>query len=540
MYIASLWLPLKIYKAIFKRLGGFKVADKSKIVNKGRDKNDSYEALVRAVTLAAYRQFDNYVEGSPESSFDTRVLHTYPDAIVLMDTYSEKLYEASYLISNSEVVFSSLREVKEEYVLKRARIAGIEIDIQAEKAVKNAVELGGPIVMKNEAQQIALAPVLVPGEEDSDGEVLTSEKIQEVAHNWLAHYQNVDYMHTLNNTAVPVESYILPADMEVDMYGDKTIVPKGSWILGAKMNDDTWAGVMDGTLRGFSVMGVKKSVFESAFKSEDKGKVFEGAVKRTLLEDLGEDWVATHVSIVDQPAVPKAKFFSFKRAEDKKEDLINDKSSVSEDNLLVSEKSSEKSFSLKEAVLKFISGLNKKEENSVDKNKENNTGISKDEIVSTIAEAVKTSVETAMGDTSNRITTLETEIASIKSALKTDENSNTTPEGSTEEGAGEGEPTNAAGENENSETGEGTSEPVGDSAQKSGEESESKDSELEAFKSQIVERLNSIDQALSKKGITVSKGLNPATADEVKDTSSKGVLLELERDSFGRSLKRAK
>lgn len=36
------------------------------------------------------------------------------------------------------------------------------------------------------------------------------------------------------------------------------------------------------------------------------------ALKRTLLRDLGVDWVAPFVSVVDEPAVPKAKFFALK------------------------------------------------------------------------------------------------------------------------------------------------------------------------------------------------------------------------------------
>jgi hypothetical protein len=177
--------------------------------------------------------------------------------------------------------------------------------------VAEKAELTGPIIFKAAKKQIAYAPVLVPGEPDSDGEVLTAEKIEEVSHNWMAEYRNIDLQHTLNNIdAIPVESYITPQEMSVKIDGEDVVIPQGSWILAAKFRDPAiWAGVMKGELGGFSVMGVRRAAIkEAATKSESV------AFKRTLLEDLGEDWVATHVSVVDSPAVPKAKWFALKSA----------------------------------------------------------------------------------------------------------------------------------------------------------------------------------------------------------------------------------
>ena len=41
----------------------------------------------------------------------------------------------------------------------------------------------------------------------------------------------------------------------------------------------------------------------------------ETAVKRTTLADLGEEWIVNAVSLVDEPAVPKAKFLVIKSKE---------------------------------------------------------------------------------------------------------------------------------------------------------------------------------------------------------------------------------
>jgi hypothetical protein len=168
-------------------------------------------------------------------------------------------------------------------------------------------ELTGPIVFKQAKKQIAYAAVLVPGEEDSDGEVLTAEKIEEVAHGWMATYRNIDLSHTLNNVdALPVESQILRMAEKVKIDGEDQVLPKGTWVLASKFADkEVWKGIEDGTYGGYSVMGVKRTV---ATKSSGI------ALKKTLLEDLGDDWIATHVSVVDMPAVPKAKWFAIKSA----------------------------------------------------------------------------------------------------------------------------------------------------------------------------------------------------------------------------------
>jgi len=167
--------------------------------------------------------------------------------------------------------------------------------------------LTGPIIYKAEAddKQIAYAAVLVPGEPDSDGDVVSAAKVEEVAHEWLASYRNIDLMHTLSSAdSTPVESYITPADLDV---GDYTL-PAGTWVMAAKINDaGIWDAVKNGSLTGFSIMGVRKAELTSAFKNE-------AALKRTLLSDLGDDWVCPFVSLVDAPAVPKAKFFALKSA----------------------------------------------------------------------------------------------------------------------------------------------------------------------------------------------------------------------------------
>jgi hypothetical protein len=292
----------------------------------GISKNDSYEVMLEAVTRAAWKEFDRPPliddDGTvTDPGFDARVIGTFQNTVIIKDAHSETLYEVSYMLNGNSVVFGQPQEVAEMYVEKCMEDAGMEYKT-AVKSTENSVEIGGPIVMKNAAQRIAYAPVLVPGEPDSDGEVLTAEKIEEVAHGWMESYRNVDLMHTLNNTGVPVESYILPMPMAVEAYGEKMELPVGTWVLASKLSPDAWAAVEAGVLTGYSVMGIKRAHLDMAMKSSDA--LDEAALKRTLLEDLGPDWVAAFVSVVDHPAVPKAKFFALKSKEFSMEDEIVD------------------------------------------------------------------------------------------------------------------------------------------------------------------------------------------------------------------------
>lgn len=174
-------------------------------------------------------------------------------------------------------------------------------------------ELTAPFVYKNDEKRIVYGPVLVPDEKDSDDDVVTAEHIETVAHKFVEEYGNVDLMHSLNNVGRLVESYILPTDLEVD---ENLTVPKGSWMMGVRVtDDDTWQAVKDKKLGGFSIMALQKTAMKSAEKEKES--------KRVTLADLGEDWIVNAVSLVDEPAVPKAKFIAIKSKHNSNIDIDN-------------------------------------------------------------------------------------------------------------------------------------------------------------------------------------------------------------------------
>lgn len=184
----------------------------------------------------------------------------------------------------------------------------------------------GTILKQYNDQQIVEGAVLIPDEPDHDGDVISKEKIEKVAHEWMLKYRNIDLQHSLNSVALPIESYILREDKTVkSVEGDEMLLPEGTWMMSVKVEGkDTWDAVKRGELNGFSIMGVPKQEVDTVLK----GKGDTIALKRTTLrdiEDAGKDWIVPAVSIVDDPAVPKARFIALKQKQKEEESGFMDK-----------------------------------------------------------------------------------------------------------------------------------------------------------------------------------------------------------------------
>jgi hypothetical protein len=184
------------------------------------------------------------------------------------------------------------------------------------------LDLQAPIVQTARLdQRIVTAAVMVPGEADSDGEIVSKEKVMETCENFLR-YGILDAGHTLNPVAVPVESWIL---RRAEKFGEINL-PEGSWMMSVKVqNDKAWEEVKQGKLKGFSILALRKAdylhaVKEQAFASQESFDDFctKARGKRILLKDLGkeDDWFVLSVSMVKEPAVFKSKWVAIKSAND--------------------------------------------------------------------------------------------------------------------------------------------------------------------------------------------------------------------------------
>lgn len=340
-------------------------------VKKDRDRRDSFEKKQEDIRKSLYAVYPTYW-----------VICTFEDAIIASNDEGADSYEILYSKNEEgEITFGTPKEVTETYVKKRLfseafdfsnieklkdTIKGMEslidtwgtwagsytacVDIlgdkpgitdpdalcawlhfqaegkwPGEKRVSKGAELTGPIVFKDDVRKIAFAAVLVPGEADYDfdkGEkILTKEEVERVAHKWMEDYRNIDVMHNLNNSAIPIETYLLPMEWEVVAYGEKFKLPEGTWVMGVKIKkDEVWNKIDSGELTGFSIMGIRETAFKQLAKTASKGKDITdelvASLKKTLIKDLGENWLVPFVSIVDEACVPKSKFFAIKSKEE--------------------------------------------------------------------------------------------------------------------------------------------------------------------------------------------------------------------------------
>lgn len=113
----------------------------------------------------------------------------------------------------------------------------------------------------DEEQQLVYGEVYAPGFPDSQGDFMTRETIQEMAHGFMRKglVTKIDLHHSQQESGCyVVESFIARDD-------DPVFIP-GSWVLGVKVPDPAiWAMVKSGELNGFSLdgMGVRvESIIE--------------------------------------------------------------------------------------------------------------------------------------------------------------------------------------------------------------------------------------------------------------------------------------
>lgn len=108
-----------------------------------------------------------------------------------------------------------------------------------------------PIKKLDDEQQLVFGEVYAPGFPDSQGDFMSAETIQDMAHEFLRKglVKSIDTNHDRElSGCYVVESFIARPD-------DTLFIP-GSWVLGVKIPDpEIWALVKSGELNGFSLDG---------------------------------------------------------------------------------------------------------------------------------------------------------------------------------------------------------------------------------------------------------------------------------------------
>ncbi len=135
------------------------------------------------------------------------------------------------------------------------------------------------IVVKSEDRRLVYGEVYAPWQIDTDGETMTPEAIEGMAHRFLAagRTNKIDIQHDGKESgALVVESFIARKDDPDDFV-------LGSWVLGVVIPKEHWGAVKSGEINGFSFAGpvakestrakvrMTKRLVGTTEKSEDGG-----------------------------------------------------------------------------------------------------------------------------------------------------------------------------------------------------------------------------------------------------------------------------
>lgn len=104
----------------------------------------------------------------------------------------------------------------------------------------------------DEEQQLVYGEVYAPGFPDSQGDFMTRDEIQKMAHEFMRKglVTKIDVQHTRKESGCYVVESFIARD-------DDTVFIPGSWVMGVKIPDgEVWALVKSGELNGFSLDGM--------------------------------------------------------------------------------------------------------------------------------------------------------------------------------------------------------------------------------------------------------------------------------------------
>ncbi len=111
-----------------------------------------------------------------------------------------------------------------------------------------------PLTKVETEKRIVTGIVLEPDTVDLQGDIYDAGTIEKSAHDFLKDVRVVGLMHkTFGKDLHVVESYVAPVDFDLD--GKQ--IKKGTWVMAAKVVDDTvWDAIKKREITGFSIGAV--------------------------------------------------------------------------------------------------------------------------------------------------------------------------------------------------------------------------------------------------------------------------------------------
>lgn len=183
---------------------------------------------------------------SLEGVIDNEPVVIQDEATQLKDTLNNFVDNISNLANEMKV---SINVTKKQTKKITKELAENEHEFEFHVPIYKALEEDGD-------ERIAMGPVLIPDEEDGQGQIYDKKAVEDACHFWMEQFQQMTEMHTeeLEEKQYAVlECYIAPVDFVLN--GND--VKEGTWLLMIRVNDDDlWQQIKDGELNAFSIGGV--------------------------------------------------------------------------------------------------------------------------------------------------------------------------------------------------------------------------------------------------------------------------------------------
>ena len=131
------------------------------------------------------------------------------------------------------------------------------------------------LIIKNEYERVVVGEVYIPGQEDTDGNIMTASEIKKACYNFMRKQRthNIDLMHNYRETG----SYVV--ENFLARRGDPDGFAEGSWVAAVKIeSDDIWNKILKGDINCYSLAGyatnLDKKVEVVDRVSETSGETF--------------------------------------------------------------------------------------------------------------------------------------------------------------------------------------------------------------------------------------------------------------------------
>lgn len=109
-------------------------------------------------------------------------------------------------------------------------------------------------LLKASSSGYVLAPALIPGEFDAQGDMVDEAEVESAMHSFVANGRTIDLMHQEilgANDVIVVENYIARERTVIN----GTPVKKGSWLIGLQLSKRLREQVASGKISGLSIKG---------------------------------------------------------------------------------------------------------------------------------------------------------------------------------------------------------------------------------------------------------------------------------------------